>query len=98
MRKWLAQVPSVLREEAGKPRDSGRAFPSALHPRTGLSKRLRASTNRAKSREGASAAECGSDGARGDSGPPSAGVPGGVAFEGRVRSRPLRDGVWRVER
>ena len=57
MRKWLAQVPSVLRGEAGNPRDSGRAFPGALHPRTGLSKGLRASTNRAKSREGASAAE-----------------------------------------
>ena len=32
--------------------------PVRCTPRTGLSKRLRASTNRAKSREGASAAEC----------------------------------------
>ena len=58
VRKWLAQVPSVLRREAGNPCDSGRAFPGALHPRTGLSKGLRVSTNRAKSREGASAEEC----------------------------------------
>ena len=52
VRKWLAQVPSVL-QEACYPRDSGRALLGALHPRTGLGKVLRVSSRR----EGASAAE-----------------------------------------